>query len=457
MTDADDLLENAEAAKARLEQAGLSSPALDAALAAFRALPPDQRTPDRQPYADLVLETSRALRTPSASTEPEVHRSRERLGFALTVGLCIVLSVASMVVVAQLSMVYRDGQAVLSDLKRLKDSKTERRFSELQRQLVYAGKVAAQAARPQPDAGTSGDRIALDSLAAADRTQALPPAADPAALPEDPIAERMAIAQYYGVLFDLRELDRDIFSVMTRFQTFWQDSYQPVSFLSGPVKIWRGLSGQEVADATPEYRELYAKAKKEGELATADAARFDPCKPLFDKVKGETDPARNANWIKVLSESVSACRFSFDHLLSYNSSALPIFDTYIHETNYRLTPYSTWVMPMAFAVFGALLYYMRFLMNPLLPSPRLSRILHRVSLSALAGVVISLVWSNISSVGAEFQTAGFTVFAVCFLAGFSTDMFFSNLDRWVASASSVGLGKAATPDERQKIVDSAHG
>lgn len=457
MADADDLLENAEAARTRLEEAGLPPTALDAAIAAFRALPADRRTPDRAEYSALVVETSRALRGLSLAASSKAGSWGDRFGFSLTVTLCIILSIASMIVVAQLSMVYRDGQAVLTDLKRLKDSRTERRFSELQRQLVYAGKMAAATGATDPTVPGQPEGVRdLQILADADRTQAV---MELSPLSEDPIAERMAIAQYYAVLFDLRELDHDIFSVMARFQTFWQDSYQPISFLEGPAKIWRGLRGQNVSEPTLEYRQSYEKAKQESEQAAAAAAAgtYDPCGPLFAKVQADTTPTRNANWLKVLTESVSACRFSADHLLSYNSSGLPIFDTYIHETNYRLMPYSTWVMPMSFAVFGALLYYMRFLMNPLLPSPRLSRILHRVSLSALAGVVISLAWSNISAVGADFQAAGFTVFAVCFLAGFSTDMFFSSLDRWVASAASVGLGKPATADERQKIVESAHG
>lgn len=102
-----------------------------------------------------------------------------------------------------------------------------------------------------------------------------------------------------------------------------------------------------------------------------------------------------------------------------------------------LALYSQWLLPALYAALGSLVYYMRSVLNPTIPDPGYEHIAHRVALGAFSGIIFAWFWSPGS--GAQDGLSALTVnsFAVAFIIGFSIDIFFTALDRFVSFMQNV--------------------
>ena len=89
------------------------------------------------------------------------------------------------------------------------------------------------------------------------------------------------------------------------------------------------------------------------------------------------------------------------------------------------------VLPSLFGAFGALMYYMRRVLDPRAIDPPLTRTLHRVALGALSGMILAWLWNGMFNANEDFRAVGLGVFALAFVFGFSIDVFFAFLDRLV--------------------------
>ncbi len=108
-----------------------------------------------------------------------------------------------------------------------------------------------------------------------------------------------------------------------------------------------------------------------------------------------------------------------------------------------LSPYSLWILPAFYGALGAIMFHMRMILNPLLPNPPLARLIHRIALGALAGMVLAWFVVPGSKLGNEVSGIGFSLFTFAFLFGFSLDIFFTILDQFV-SVSVAGIKKFGT-------------
>ncbi|MFL5296023.1 MAG: hypothetical protein ACJ798_06540, partial [Phenylobacterium sp.] len=94
-----------------------------------------------------------------------------------------------------------------------------------------------------------------------------------------------------------------------------------------------------------------------------------------------------------------------------------------------------WLLPAIYALLGSVVFQLRAIMSPIVPTPNLGAVIVRSALAMMAGVSISLLEGSFSGRGLGGHGPGLTVFGVAFLFGFSLDVFFSALDRVVASVS----------------------
>ena len=72
-----------------------------------------------------------------------------------------------------------------------------------------------------------------------------------------------------------------------------------------------------------------------------------------------------------------------------------------------------------------MIYFLRLMVDPAEPNPRINRIVHRVALAALAGVIAGWFWEPAFGTNSEFQAAGLGLFTFAFIIGFSIEIFFS--------------------------------
>jgi hypothetical protein len=101
----------------------------------------------------------------------------------------------------------------------------------------------------------------------------------------------------------------------------------------------------------------------------------------------------------------------------------------IEASNQIINAYGLWVLPALYALFGAMVFHFRAMMNPLTPTPRLPLI--RATLAVMSGVSISWLLSSFNSKAVGDHPGGIGVFALAFLFGFSIEVFFAFLDSLV--------------------------
>lgn len=118
-------------------------------------------------------------------------------------------------------------------------------------------------------------------------------------------------------------------------------------------------------------------------------------------------------------------------VLAFNPRALSILDQQLDQLRQRVGIYALWILPALYGAMGAVMYHMRWVLDPLLPHPSPLRLLHRVVLGALSGVVLGWFYAPGTAIGEAATEVGFSLFVVAFLFGFSLDIFFALLDRLV--------------------------
>lgn len=387
---------------------------LISALADYKALPGDQQTADSEIYQRLELEIG--LAEQAAVAQPD--RPRVNWPRSLFNSLMVCISIVIMIVVAQLSIFYEDGKSLLVDLKAFQSQRMERHISQLERQLIYAKSEAAGSVT-----GAGSTNPAVEGASADELTSAL------------------ALERYYDLFFDLKDADRVVSALVQRSTQFWNESFNPAPVLTpivAPIQRWYFGS----------YADIVAQLPPAG-----SAIPSDPC-ANYTKILERLGERKGTMWLQLVADGRDACLFSLDNRIANYALTLPSMQEQINLIEARLKPYSVWILPVSFSIFGALMFYMRLILNEQLPTPSLTRVVHRIALSAVAAVVLSLFWSSLFSPNGEFEAVGFTVFTLAFVIGFSIDIFFSYLDRTVAVAVGV-IEKDESQSEKGKSLAAA--
>lgn len=88
-----------------------------------------------------------------------------------------------------------------------------------------------------------------------------------------------------------------------------------------------------------------------------------------------------------------------------------------------------WILPFLSGLLGATVFLLRDSISPLTASFGLPRVIARLSLGGVAGIIIGWFWVPSGTVGAEFGKGSSVPMALAFITGFSIDILFSALDR----------------------------
>jgi hypothetical protein len=107
--------------------------------------------------------------------------------------------------------------------------------------------------------------------------------------------------------------------------------------------------------------------------------------------------------------------------------------TDLQHCNDFIAIFGLWTLPALYGLFGALVFHLRTMMNPLIATPNL--IVVRGALAMMAGVSISWMFNALTGAGSTDHPGGITAFGLAFVFGYSIDVFFKALDKVVASLS----------------------
>ncbi len=342
--------------------------------------------------------------------------------------ILLISSVLLMIVVGQLSQTYNRGVGLLTEIQVLSVSGPDRQFGQLARQLISAREEIALAG------GDEGS----DTL----KQQA-----------------------YFQIYDDLRDLDDVLYSLVDRVEKFREEAWYPVagSRLFWDLYYWL----QELFGRTDQEANKYIEDRKRSGLpygdavSTADAASssflgaflnwFMPRK--LAAMSGSRCPLLEANDVVIQSQvayiqsklgyhdnfSEMIRRYYYSNLylfcfeyIQHNPYYVPNMESLKRIVNDSIAPYALVMLPGLFGAIGAIMYHLRVILDPIRPNPSSFRILHRTALGALAGMILAWFWVPDTRFGTELANIGFSLFGLAFLFGFSLDVFFALLDRFVS-------------------------
>ncbi|RJT39363.1 hypothetical protein D3227_14305 [Mesorhizobium waimense] len=407
---------------------------LVSARAKVAMLPLEQRKMDQTDVVALKAEIESARLLLKSSNNDRVSR-----GMVYT---CIFLSMLLMFLVGSLSLVYNRGVALLTEIQTLAAQQPDRRFGQLERQLL----------------------IAQDELFSPDQVQLANLPVELGGKPEDakvqtkrPIDE-LARESSYLTLHELRDLNFKLKSLETRVGDFENLSDSPFpgvlkleTFVTTAMASGRDIVGAfKTADVTMSGSPT-PETKPDG-AGDADAAKPPPAgsdtmnffcqaqpaaKP--EVIDGATTQAISAAELAAHASSSQvlgmdmrrivgqACKYS----LNYVSMTVPSVDSWALRIKDAIDPYAVWILPCLYAALGSMIYYMRLILDTTQPNPPVYRIAHRMALAALAGMILAWFWGPTFGNNSEFKSVGFGLFTFAFVVGFSIDVFFALLDRLV--------------------------
>ena len=104
---------------------------------------------------------------------------------------------------------------------------------------------------------------------------------------------------------------------------------------------------------------------------------------------------------------------------------------YLSLLAYQMRVLGTWLLPALYGTLGAGIFFLRRLLRADLPNPPVERVLTRMVLGGLAGVLVASFWTAPIAEGQNIATL--SAFMLAFLFGYSIDIFFRLLDRVVLS------------------------
>lgn len=114
-------------------------------------------------------------------------------------------------------------------------------------------------------------------------------------------------------------------------------------------------------------------------------------------------------------------RFGNVNYLSLSEDAVVVRD--------RNALVSAWVLPFVSGLLGAVVFLLRDLMSTYTPSFAAPRVLVRLSIGGVAGIIIGWFWAPAGLLAEELPKTSSVPLALAFLAGYSIDILFSALER----------------------------
>ena len=403
-----------------------------------------------------------------------------------TIAIMIAASIALMILAANLTQLYNRGSALASDLRALQASEPERHFGQLARQLFVAMREIADSPPGEDDKKTDvleqqAYYQIYDDLRELDRKlQFMQNGIQQYQIDTVYPVWGMETLKYY-YYYSLKYLglgDAEVYSFLSA-RDLELKSYEefgvggnkrpnPAETVKPTALGASSLgSGAAAHAAVASSGSVPTPVPSDNENEASPPAQPAPTEPAGKYLEGGTEYAGSYfcnqksqsagdidGQITLLDSKLKLPRFadltkdyyySLQYLSCYEHFAfLPYNTPSLDEMKARLerimTPYAFWVLPAIYGALGALIFHLRMLWNPLLPNPSALRIIHRVALGSLAGMILAWFWLPDTTIGSELAKVGFGLFSLAFVFGFSLDVFFAMLDRFV-SLSVTAMGK----------------
>jgi len=463
----EEFLEEAEGVADFAYQTGLTTDAsLVSAIAVAKKLPANQQTFDDPKLIELYSKIA-AIRSkiPSATVaairsgwRPNQDKTRETLTNVVFIVLAIFVTLA----VGQLTLVHARGTALIVDLLRLEEANPGLQFGILERRLLRAQKAVFSNAGIVPN-----DPPATPP---SDPNIQPPPNASPGEAPpvgglETDLVGEMGLAQD-SVLrdaYDLSVLNQRLLSARTRTNQLVLEAYNPYprlaalysgalyaidsiravaargwcSLFSSPVDVCSIPVAPLAQDYQVKYAANYASL---GETSLPVFCGYiEKIRNISNGSAGPTPDEVDDYLAKI--KHVFGNRFGYDNVelviqncsigLSYLWNTIPDVRSMIEQVKAITTLYAFIILPSLYGALGSFMYFLRRSLDPYSPNLSILRMSYRIAIGGLAGLAVAYFWSGADMTSASFNSAGFGLFVVAFVFGFSIEVFFSFLDRLV--------------------------
>jgi len=346
---------------------------------------------------------------------------------ALATYFLIALSVTMMIIIGKLTYVYNRGVSIGTELQEIDNNDFSARFGQSIRQVW--------ATKKQLSSATAKQASATDLTLLKDA--------------------------YYNSVDSLHSLDQRFSSLLVRAQGFmtqeapfplWGMQWSYCKLSASPAKAGAPpdfsnprqmaidqFCGQEIA--LPQQQ---GGAENNQPLKQSD---FD-CKNSGN-AQGGTEVV-SATGTSGQAEDVNADfdeatrNLQCDGIITITPNSISTLTLQAKTLGEVLSPYALWILPALYGALGGIMFHMRMILNPLLPNPPLSRLIHRIALGGLAGMILAWFMAPGTKLGGEVTGIGFSLFTFAFLFGFSLDIFFAVLDQFV-SMSVAAIKKFGSP------------
>ncbi|MES0091585.1 hypothetical protein [Mesorhizobium sp. M0030] len=342
---------------------------------------------------------------------------------ALATYFLVALSVLFMVVTGRLTYIYNKGVAINSELIEIDNNDFSARFGQAIRQVWATKKQLSSASSEQ--ASTTDLTLLKDA--------------------------------YYNSEDSLHALDQRFSSLVRRAQGFMtEDAQFPIWGMQWMYcKLYSTSTADGVAAGQAQYSQQGAIDQFcDQPLGVSKSTPPDKLKELPNQPDAycaqiNTEKKNPNNLEGTSSEKVTDVNADFDEatrslqcdgVITIAPNSIYTLTAQIKTLDEVLSPYALWILPAFYGALGAIMFHMRMILNPLLPNPPLSRLIHRIALGALAGMVLAWFVAPGTKLGEEASGIGFSLFTFSFLFGFSLDIFFTILDQFV-SMSVAGIKK----------------
>jgi hypothetical protein len=341
---------------------------------------------------------------------------------ALATYFLIALSVTMMVVIGKLTYVYNRGVSINAELQEIDNNDFSARFGQSIRQVW--------ATKKQLDSATARQASATDLTLIKDA--------------------------YYNSVDSLHSLDQRFSSLLVRAQGFMtQEAPFPIWGMQWAYcKLSASPAKAGMPQDFPDPRQMAINQFCNQEMALAQQSGAGTSQPLkqsdFDcRNDGNGQPKTEVVSATGSAGQVEDLNADFDEatrnlqcegVITITPSSISTLTLQAKTLSEVLSPYALWILPALYGALGGIMFHMRMILNPLLPNPQLSRLIHRIALGGLAGMILAWFMAPGTKLGGEVTGIGFSLFTFAFLFGFSLDIFFAILDQFV-SMSVAGIKK----------------
>jgi len=384
---------------------------------------------------------------------------------ALSTYLLVALSVTFMIITGRLTYIYNRGVSINAELVEIDNNDFSARFGQAIRQVWATKKQLSSASAQQassPDMTLLKDAYynSADSLHALDqRFSSLVGRAQSYMTQEAPFPI-WGMSWIYCKVYSSSTpqggaTGQQQFSQQAVIDQFCsQKTGSDISQLSnqhegpplpqGPTISPSPVQSAQPASQDPKSSQSTAQNQNaEKPLNNNPSAKDDYCSGSnnFDTDKGGNSKEASADVNADFNEATRSLQC--EHVITIAPNSIYSLTSQIKTLGEVLTPYSLWILPAFYGALGAIMFHMRMILNPLLPNPPLARLIHRIALGALAGMILAWFMAPGTKLGGEVTGIGFSLFTFAFLFGFSLDIFFTILDQFV-SMSVAGIKKFGT-------------